>query len=387
MRAVVCGVMATWPVGGVAWDFLQYVIGMQELGFEVTYLEDAGLAGYDPVDRTYSEDLSRGVAFLQSTLADNAPELFSAGRWHVRGPDGQTWGLKAESVRDAVVGADVLINVSGMCLLREEYLECRRKVFVDTDPGWNHFKVFPRHDAGMLWPGTVGFRAHDLFCTYASRIGRSGCQLPDLGLDWIPIRPPVVTARWPIRPPGSRWTTVLTWDNYAGTVEHDGRRYGSKGPELARIEKLPGSTGLELELAVGGVDPPSARWRRLGWTVVDGPDVTRTADRYRDYVSGSRGECSVAKQIYTATRSGWFSCRSVCYLAAGRPVVLQDTGWSEDLPTGSGLFCFDDAEGAAEALRSVESDHEKHSAAARDVAEEHFEATSVLSGLLERAGV
>jgi hypothetical protein len=370
----------------VAWDYLQYVLGLEELGFEVTYLEDAGLAGYEPVERCYTEDLAGGVAFLQSTLADNAAGIAGSGRWHVRGPDGQTWGMDPSALIETVAGADVFLNVSGMCLLREEYLESRCKVLIDTDPGWNHFVVFPRHDAGMLWPGTSGFRAHDRFFTYAARTGRPGCQLPDLGLQWEALLPPVVTSRWTARPAGRRWTTVLTWDNYAGVVEHCGRRYGSKGPELARIEDLPALTGLELELAVGGVDPPVERWQSRGWSVVDGPSASRTADSYRGYVSGSRGECSVAKQIYTATGSGWFSSRSVCYLAAGRPAVLQDTGWSEGLPNGRGLLSFDDAEGATRALRTVERDYERHAVAAREMAEEHFAASVVLGRLLDRVG-
>jgi len=387
MNAVVCGAVATWAVGGVAWDFLQHALGLEALGFEVTYLEDAGLPGYDPAARTYTDDLSGGVEFLTATLGELCPTIAASGRWHVRGPDGRSWGLSRAAAVDAVAGADVFLNVSGQCVLREEYLASRCKVLIDTDPGWNHFVVFPRHDAGKLWPGTVGFRGHDAFFTYAGRVGRPGCRLPDLGLDWHPTRPVVATDRWEPQGPGDRWTTVLTWDNYAGGVDGVEPELGSKGSELARIETLPRRTGLPLELAVGGIDPPVERWRALGWSVVDGPTVTRTATAYRDYVARSRGECSPAKQMYAATASGWFSNRSACYLAAGRPVVLQDTGWTDWLAPGDGVLAFTTLEEAAAALAAVEAASGDHADAAGKVAATTFAAEVVLGDLLDRAGV
>jgi glycosyltransferase involved in cell wall biosynthesis len=153
-----------------------------------------------------------------------------------------------------------------------------------------------------------------------------------------------------------------------------------------KIESLPGRVEAKLEVAAGGVQPPVERWRSLGWSVRDPETVSASLGDYRRYVEGSRGELSVAKNVYVATGSGWFSCRSVCYLAAGRPVVLQDTGFSELLDTGTGVVPFSDLDGAARALAAVERDYDEHSQAARAIAEEHFDAAVVLGELLERAG-
>ncbi|MGH2684062.1 MAG: glycosyltransferase family 1 protein [Actinomycetota bacterium] len=384
MKAVVTGVIATYPVGGVAWDYGQYALGLEKLGFDVWYLEDSGLDGYDPERNSYTDDPSYGVRFLADSLAFLSPTL--ADRWHHRTLDGRTAGVPADEMAEIVAEADVFLNVSGMCLMREEYLPSRRKVLLDTDPGWNHFVVYPRMDGGQLWPGTHGYRSHDWFFTYAQCLGHPGCALPSLGLPWHPTRPPVVSDAWSPRPPGERWTTVMTWDNYGAPIEYEGITYGSKEPQLAAIETLPGRVPACLEMAVGGVGAPVDRWREEGWSIVDSPTVSSTAACYRNYVAGSRGELSVAKNVYVATNSGWFSCRSVCYLAAGRPVVVEDTGFSEVVPTGEGLLAFRTVDEAAAAVQSVERDYAAHQDAARSVVAAHFDSDVVLAELLDTIG-
>jgi hypothetical protein len=376
--------IATYPLGGVAWDYGQYLLGLARLGFEVVYLEDTGGQTYDPGRKEYGDDFSFGVSFLSRELAALSPGLGK--RWHFRAADGRTAGMDARELGRAVATADLFLNVSGSCLLREEYLTSRRKVLIDTDPGWNHFVNYPRADAGKLWPGTHGFRAHDHFFTYAERLGRPDCPLSDFGLVWQPTRPPVVVDCWRPEPPGERWTTVMTWDNFRRPIEHGGKTYGTKEREFGRVEELPRRVAAGLEVAVGG-EPPAERWRALGWSVIDSHGVSRTADDYRHYVQRSRGEFSVTKNVYAATRCGWFSCRTVCYLAAGRPVVVQDTGFSEFLPTGSGLFAFSDLDGAAAGVAAVEADYATHQAAARSVAERHFASDVVLRDLLTRIGL
>ncbi|HEV2754762.1 MAG TPA: glycosyltransferase family 1 protein [Actinomycetota bacterium] len=384
MKAVVAGMIGCFPVGGVAWDYGQYALGLERLGFDVYYLEDCGLETYDPRTGLYSDDPSYGVDFLGASLEALSPAL--GRRWHFRAADDSTYGMPAEEMAEAVATADVFVNVSGGCLLRDEYLACRRKVLIDTDPGWNHFVIFPRLDARAA-AGGRGFREHDFFFTYAERIGRPGCELPELGIAWHPTRPPVVSGCWAPEPPGQKWTTVMSWDNYRKPVEHGGRSYGSKGPEFERIERLPELVDVELELATGGVRPPVDRWRSLGWTLVDSQEVSLTPDVYRSYVQSSRGEFSVAKNIYAATGSGWFSCRSACYLAAGRPVVLQDTGFSESIPAGKGVLAFRTLDEAVRAIEAVEADYDAHSDAAREVALQHLDSDVVLSDMLERLGL
>jgi hypothetical protein len=383
MRAVVTGMIAAYPVGGVVWDYGQYALGLERLGFEVFYLEDTGEPAYDPDRRVYEENSAYGVAFLARSLAELAPGLES--RWHFRGADGTSAGMDARQFEKVVAGADLFLNVSGGCLLRDEYMAGRRKVLIDTDPGRNHFVNYPREDAGGGWPQTHGFRGHDHFFTYAERLGKSDCPLPDFGLRWHPTRPPVLD-HWRAEPPGAHWTTVMGWDNFRKPLEYGGRLYGAKEPEFERVDGLPGRVRARLEVASGG-DPPVERWRERGWSVTDAHAISRTAADYRHYVQRSRGEFAVAKNVYAATRCGWFSCRSVCYLAAGRPAVVQDTGFSEFLPTGRGLFAFSDVAGAIAGIEAVEADYETHCAAAREVAERYFASDVVLTDLLNRIGL
>jgi hypothetical protein len=380
--AIVTGMIATYPVGGVAWDYGQYALGLEQLGFDVYYVEDTGCQTYDPTRGLYGDDCSYAVDFLRRSLASLSPTL--AGRWHFRAADGTAHGLSAAEVAEVVAGAEVFLNVSGSCLLRDEYMPCPRKVLIDTDPGWNHFVNYPKWDRDPGWLGSHGYRAHDFFFTYAERIGRPGCVLPTLGLEWHPTRPPVLLHQWKPEPPGAQWTTVMTWDNFRRTIEHEGVTYATKEREFARIEALPGRVDVPLQVAVGGFEPPTDRMQALGWSVTDAVAVSRTVHDYRAYIQRSRGELSVAKNVYAATHSGWFSCRSVCYLAAGRPVVVQDTGFSEVIPTGEGLIAFRDFDGAVAGIEAVESDYARHQRAAREMASEHFEAGVVLTELLNR---
>lgn len=385
MKAIVTGMIASYPVGGVLWDYAQYALGLERLGFEVFYLEDTGWQTYDPRIGEYGEDCSYSVEFLKTSLAALSPTL--GARWRFRNMDGTSYGLGDEAFAEAVRSADLFLNVSGGTLLRDEYMPCRRKVLIDSDPGWNHFRNYPRWDANPGWQGSQGFRAHDFFFTYAERIGKPGCNLPDFGLAWQPTRPPVVMDCWQAEPPGKKWTTVMTWKNFQETIEYHGKTYGTKEMEFGRIEALPRSTKAELEMAVGGDTAPRDRWRALGWSVVESQDVSRTAEDYRRYIQRSRGELSVAKNVYVATGSGWFSCRSVCYLAAGLPVVVQDTGFSEFIPTSEGLLTFTNLDEAVRGIESVEGDYGRHQRAARRMARTHFSSDVVLGNLLKRIGL
>jgi hypothetical protein len=383
--AVVTGVIGTYPVGGVAWDYGQYALGLEQLGFDVYYLEDSGLYTYDAERNEYGGDCSYGVRFLEESLAELSPRL--AQRWHFRHLDGRTFGISSAELQEVIASSDLFLNVSGLCQLRDEYLPARHKTFIDTDPGWNHFHWFPKWDTDLAPPGCSSYRAHDHFFTYALGLGSPDCRLPDLGIDWHPTRPPVVLDCWGSDGPGNTWTSVLTWDNYGRPIERDGVLYGSKEPEFRRIETLPARVPARLEVAVGGTGAPVDRWRKLGWSVVDSVSISRTAGDYRRYVASSRGEFSVAKNVYVATRSGWFSCRTACYLAAGRPAVVQDTGFSSTVPVGDGLVAFSTLDDAIAGIERIESDVSRHRAAARRLAEEWFDSQLVLIELLEVVGV
>jgi hypothetical protein len=377
--------IATYPVGGVVWDYGQYLLGLQELGFEVYYIEDTGSPTYVPAAREYSEKSDHAVTYLANALEQLSPAL--ADRWHFRSCTNESFGLSKTTVRELMADADLFLNVSGGTLLRDEYMANRCKVLIDSDPGWNHFVNFPRWDAAPGWQESHGYRAHDHFFTYAERMGADDCLLPSLGIDWQPTRPVVSVNEWSPSGHAVKWTTVMTWNNFQKPVEHEGRFYGTKEVEFPKIERLPERCqGEHFEIAVGGARPPVERWSGLGWHVVDSHAVSTTARVYRDYIQQSRGEISVGKNLYVATKSGWFSCRSACYLASGRPVVLQDTGYSHVIPSGEGLFAFQDEFEAAGAIGKVTVDYERHSAAARELAREYLSTDRVLGSLLGKIG-
>ena len=397
MKAIVTGMIATYPVGGVVWDYGQYALGLERMGFEVYYLEDTGGMTYDPRVREYVEDPSYGVAYLAESLRFLSPTLGS--RWHFRAMDGRTYGIEPKAFEELVAEADVLINVSGGTLLRDAYMRCRRKLLIDSDPGWNHFRNYPRLDQNPTWGGGHGYRAHDFFFTYAERIGSPTCNLPDMGLQWHPTRPPVVLDMWQAEPPGDTWSTVLTWKNHPESITYKGKHYGTKEMEFEKVESLPTLVKARLALAAGGTDRPGdeeqarrwyptrPRWEAQGWLVLDAHDVTSTPEHYRHYIQQSRAEFSVAKNVYVATGSGWFSCRSVCYLAAGRPVVVQDTGFSSVISCGEGIVPFSTLQEAARGICEVEENYDRHRASALRLARDEFAAEKVLGKMLDDARI
>lgn len=392
MRVVVTGLVATYPLGGVSWDYLAYVDGFRRLGAEVLYLEDTGGWFYHPAAATFSDDASPNLAYLRAALARvDAAET----PWAVRAPDGTLHGVALSAVRDFCRGADLFLNVSGSCWLRDEYRGARRTAYLDTDPGFTQTKLRAAEQgiASTDQQFSVDLiHQHDRFLTYAEHIGAPDCRVPACGLDWRTTRQPVVLQRWIPRPPAltrgrepgstrGAYTTVMSWKVESAAPVIDGVSYGGKDVEFRRFLELPSRVNVRFELALGG-KAPQDELTAHGWRVVDAYSRSTTMDAYQEYLYASRGEWSVAKQVYVALRSGWFSTRSAVYLAAGRPVVVQDTGWSAYYPTGAGLFAFDTIEQAVAGLQAIEADYHRHCEAARAVAERELAARPVLERLL-----
>lgn len=387
MKVVVGGLVATYPLGGLAWDYLGFVEGFRRLGAEVLYLEDTGRWLYDPRAATYTDDARANVLFLSRTLAAQAPGT----AWSLRAPDGRYHGVDEAGVERFCSSADLFLNVSGSCWLRETYRGARRKIYLDTDPGYSHAKL-EAVARGVATPDdeySVGLiRAHDLFFTFAESFGAPSCRLPPAGLRWHTTRPVVVLDDWPFtfRPAAERYTTVMSWKTDVALPTIGGVRYGGKDVEFRRFVDLPGRTSACLEIALSGA-APRAELERHGWRLVDAGEPSSSMDAYRAYLASSRGEWSVAKNAYVGTGSGWFSCRSACYLALGKPVVVQDTGFSAHYPTGAGLFAFSTADEAVAALAEIEADYRRHCEAARAVAESELAAERVLEKLCRDAGL
>jgi hypothetical protein len=383
LRIIVTGMVGAYPVGGVAWDYLQYPIGLQRLGHDVVYHEDSGAWPYHPRENTLVESAAYSVEYIGNFFARYAPEL--ARRWHYRHLRKETFGLAESEFRDFAKFADLFLNVSAANVVPEPLGPSCLTAFLDTDPGANQIRLSPgsspeRHE----WWRTE-FGRYDRHLTYAENIGQNDCFVPDLGVRWITTRMPIVLDLWrgrPSPPRGAPWSTVVTWHNFQDPLVYRGREYGGKNVEFEKIIPLPRLTKVPLKLALGG-GGPAERLRAEGWIVVDGPTATRTPEDYTNLIAGSRGEISTAKNVYVAMRTGWFSCRTACYLAAGRPAVVQDTRFSKYIPSGKGLFAFGTVDEAALAIEAIESDYDRHAKAAAEIATEYFDSDRVLNRMLD----
>jgi len=386
---IVCGLAATYPLGGVAWDYIQYLHGFYRLGHDVYYLEDTGGWAYDPFKVTFVEDMSYHVEYLREYLERLDPGL--ATRFCVIDPNGRHYGLSAEALAGVVKRADVFINISTTCQLREEYAKIPVKVLIDSDP------LYTQEDFPAYMDGTVGqderwcideMLRHDVFFSFGENIREDFCTVPKGLVDWIPTRQPIVLDSWsgaPARPSRDVFTTVLSWQPTEEGPIVGGVRYGGKNLEFEKLIDLPQKTSAVLELALGGGRPPRELLAGKGWKLADGFSMSKTPWVYRDYLWNSLAEFSTAKNAYVATQSGWFSCRTACYLASGRPAVVQDTGFSRFMDVGEGVLAFNDEAGALAGIEAVRADWARHSQAARDFAKRYFDSDAVLSRLLTEA--
>ena len=366
--------------GGHAWALLQYVLGFRRLGYKVTFIDQ--LTPEMTLDRAghpSRRGQARGVRWLARTMSgvemgDQYSLLLGGGE--------QSVGLSRHEARERVAQAELLLNVMGFITDDEIMGSARRRVFLDIDPGFGQMW----HELGLA----DVFRGHDAFVTIAENISEADCSIPTCGLDWITTRPPVTLDSWPSLNGGSAFTTVATWRGPFEPIEFAGRRYGVRAHEFRRFAELPGLIPEPFEIALE-IDAADRKDVQLlverGWKLVDPIAAAGDPERYRSFIQRSKAEVMIAKNMYVETRSGWFSDRSACYLASGKPVLAQDTGFARNYPVGEGLLSFRDLEEAADGAREISRNWGKHSKAAREIAEEHFDARKVLRRLLDDLGV
>jgi hypothetical protein len=379
---IVAGSLAQRPhIGGHTWVFLQYLLGFRRLGWDVMFidrLEPDMCVGENGEPAPFES--SANLRYLAEVM-----DRFGLGEdWSLLHDGGrETAGLSRAEVIERTGRAALLINVMGF-LEDEEILEAAPiRAFLDIDPGFGQiWKVLGLHDL---------FRGHDRFLTVGGRIGSADCEVPTAGLDWIPVKPPVELTEWPPQSDrGSRFTSVASWRGAFGPLEYEGRTLGLRVHEFRRFFELPRRTSVDYEVALdiheAETDDLSAL-RSHGWRLADPRRAAGDPWSYRDYLQRSAAELMIAKNLYVETHSGWFSDRSACYLASGRPVLAQDTGLEGLLPMGEGLVTFSTLDEAAAGAEEIETDYERHSQAAREIAEEHFAAAKVLPRLLEELGV
>jgi hypothetical protein len=382
-RILVLHLAGQYPLAGVLWQALHYLVGLHELGHDVYYVEESGAPPYDPRVKSIVADPTYNVTCLQQTL-----ERFGFGDrwvyWDMIG--GRYYGLSRDHLRGLHETADVIVNLCGATPPPAATKRRGLWLYIETDP------VFEQIRAAQGASDTVEFLArHDACFTYGENLGASDCPIPLAGVAWQKTRPPVVLSLWKERGDSAcrHFSTIATWHNKGKDITFQGQTYyWSKHVNFLKFLDLPRHTPQTLELAVEiGDQKVRAELAARGWRLADAAKQSATVEGYREYIYSSRGEFTVAKDIYVRPRTGWFSDRSVCYLAAGKPVVTQETGFGKFIPTGYGLFAFSTLEEAVVALATINADYVRHAQAAREIAVEYFAADKVLGKLLSDAGV
>jgi len=370
MKILFAGIVARYPFGGVTWCSLMYLLGLRALGHEVFYIEDTGECVYDPVQNTRSTDPAYGTSYINAAL-----EPFGLSEsWSFVNYDGSYHGRSHDAVKRYCADADLFVNLSGgSWFWRDEYAAIPRKIFIDSDPAFTQLAI------AKAEPWYVEFfRRFDRLFTFGSNIGTPASPVPTGEFTWLKTWQPVTQSDWTSDVvPRDRFTTVMTWQ-----IESFTDVDGNKDLEFVRFIDLPSRTPQKFERAIHG---PQALLRQHGWETIDAMHASRTIWDYRNFIQRSKAEFGVAKHTYVATRCGWFSDRTECYLAAGRPAVVQDTGWSDHLPANEGLLAFTTVDDALSGIERINVDYDRHARAAREIASQHFDAAVVLPRLLDEA--
>ena len=382
-RIIVFGILFWYPLAGVTYQFLHYLLALRRLGYDPYYIEDSGRWIYDPA----LNDLSPNAAPNIDAVAPVLEAHGFADRWAFRGhyPEGRCYGMSDAQILDLYRTADAFLNVTGAQEIREEHMQCPRRIYVESDPFASQVKVANGEAATI-----AALDAHDTHFTFGENIGNADCGIPVQRYAWLPTRQPVAMDLWQhdYGDTGAPYTTITTWHNKGKDVVYDGDRYyWTKDREFERFIDLPGRRTVPFELAVGVDDETKQRLLRHGWRQRLSVDLSASVTGYRDYIQRSRGEFTVARDQYVRPRTGWFSDRTACYLAAGRPVITEDTGFGKFIPTGRGLFAFSSMDAVLGAIDAIESDYRGHCEAAAQIASEYFAAEKVVGSLMTRAGL
>jgi hypothetical protein len=384
MRIVVLGMMGRLPFGGQTWLYLNWLRALDALGHEVWYVEDDTVWPYDPVANAVTDDCSYAVRHVERCLRRIGLE----GRWALRLADreGACWGLSGRALDELYRDCDALLNVVGATDLREPHLAAPLRVYVQTDPVTAELRLANGDEHTRR-----AFADHHVVATYGENYGAPDCGVPLNGTRYVKTRQPVDLDLWPVAfdAAAPSFTTIGNYRQDGADVEYAGEVYSwSKHSEWEKLIDLPGRTDQRFELALNAGDDDRARLEAHGWSVVSPLRMSLDVfGAYPRFFRRSRAQLTVAKDQNVRLRSGWFSERDGCYLASGKPVVTQDTGFGAALPAGEGLFAFATADEALDAVQRINADYPRHCRAARAVAEEHLDGRRVAARLLADVGL
>jgi hypothetical protein len=386
-KIVVMGFMGSMPIAGVIWQHIHYIVGLQRLGHDVYYIEDSARIPYNPETFEVTTEFNYTARLLNRL----AREFKFRNRWAFCArylPGNPTAGLRLKRIRQLYREADAILNICGAQEFNDDLLVSDRILYIESDPGVEQIKI----DKGLKSTMQYLARHHALF-TFGENIGTKSFPVPTHGLKWLPTRQPVVTDLWRTRRSPSRaavFTSVANWSTSGlKDIRWRGKKYlWSKSREFLRFIAAPKKAGETFELATNIENAATrAKFERNGWRLTSPLQMSVAYWLYRDYVQRSKGEFTVAKDQYVRLNTGWFSDRSACYLAAGRPVITQETGFTKFYGGERGLLSFRTLDEIANAVKRVNADYAKHSQAAYTLAREVFEAQTVLKSILDCAGI
>ncbi len=372
--------MVRYPLGGNLSWVLQWLVGFRDLGHEIWFVEKAGYpqSCFDPVTGVMSDDCSSGVRAVRDLLT----RFGLQDRFCFVDAAGNYYGLAQSEIEQIFASTDVFIDMGTHGAWLGEAANAALRILVELEPGYTQIQFSNRVAAGEQLP------QYDHYYTNGCNIGTPASTAPTVGLSWRAVVNPVVPRLFPVLPPpaDATFTTVMNWQAHQ-PVEFNGKRFGQKDVEFQKFIGLPARAQAPLEIAVSGKQVPCKELLASGWRLRDAHQVTRSVSSYIDYIVSSCGEFSVCKNVFVATRSGWFSDRSAAYLACGRPVVLQDTGFGAYLPCGEGLFAVRTVDEAAAAIEEITSNYPLHSSRARELAREYLAAENILREFLNGLGI
>jgi hypothetical protein len=403
LRLIVMGILGRTPLAGVSWQVLHFLEGFRRLGHDIYYIEDTGGWAYHPLrtnadheaEDAYEINLQYAVSHVARVMSSHGLE----DRWAYRSRvDDRIFGLSKTQVANAFENADALVNLTGSTQLLEEHARVPVRIYIETDP------VLPQIEVAQGDRKRIDLlAAHTHHFTYGENLGAPDCGVPVTRFKYLPIRQPIVLDWWTtdaqpglalndrpeVRP---YFTTIAKWRQPGKDIDWNGETYSwSKHVEFLKFIDLPRRSKQEFELALAWQDEKDQeaipQLKSHGWRIIDGISLSLDTAPYREYILRSRGEFTVAKDQNIRLRSGWFSDRSACYLAAGKPVVTQDTAFGNILPVGRGLFTFRNMDDILTAIEMIEGDYDRHSRAAREIAQEYFATENVLRSLMERVGL
>ena len=384
-KVVVWGSIAASPFGGMIWQVLHHLAAIRSLGFDVWYVEDSDRPIYEPGSYEYTEDYSSNLRLVHQALG----HIGLADRWAIRSPvSDDVWfgSLKHSEMLQLYKDAAVAINLCGAQEVQPSHHRIRCRVYLETDPVSSQVAVAKGNTRLIEELDSY----HYLF-TYGENLGAPDCRVPMVRYSWHKTRPPVVVDWWTSShalSPDAALTTVASWSHEVKDTIWNGETWRwSKHFQFERFMDLPRRSSARLRVALGAIN--STDLRRLsehGWETLPAQSLDDFLD-YRRFIRESLGEFSPVKEQVMLPRSGWFSDRSVCYLAAGRPVIMQDTGFGKFVPTGEGLFAFAGEDDVVAAIDAVRSDFRRHSAAAAEIAREYFSGDRLMAGILRTVGL